>query len=142
MQMHGVIELDGSGITALVTNHRKLGMSVCEIRNGSRHMHGAGRGLEIAVTLHAIGVARGGETYRPAMLGVASGAIGRETLIGMVNGAVVAIETGLIFGPGAEGAAGKNVTRGAFSRKHGMRGRYLSGAVNMSVARDSVPGKP
>jgi hypothetical protein len=141
-QMHRVVELYRGGIAVQRTCGRKFRMipvKACDVLGKTRHTVGC---VEMGVTLDAIEIARRGQSQAPLMLLMTRRAIWSESLIRVVNRAVMARFAALIARLGTKIAGPLDVTCVALVRKHGVRGRNTPATVDVIVAKYCIPAKP
>lgn len=98
LKMDLVIEPDGAGIGGARAQHSKFWMARIEVANACGKFRRASSGLQVGVTLGAGAIAGIGKAKCTLMLDVAIGAGWGESLIGLMNGAVMASKAGLIGG--------------------------------------------
>jgi hypothetical protein len=140
--VNGVIELDRTGIRESRTKCCKFRMSGFEVRDAGGEIRHRMIRAEVGVTLRAVCIRRGRELHASPMLDVARRASGRENLIRMVNGPVVASEARSIVRLCTEKSGAHDVARAAILGEHGVRGRHGAGAVELVVVRYAVTHEP
>jgi hypothetical protein len=141
-QMDGMVELYGGGIAVRRTHGRKFGMISLKACDALRKMRRAAGGVQMSVALNATDVSRRCQSQSALVFLVARRAIWCEGLIRVVNRPLVARFAALVRRFGAELASLLQMAGIALSGKHDVRGGNAAAAVNLIVAKQSVPTKP
>ena len=142
LQVAVMIELNSSRIAVPAAQHGKFRMIALKAIDVARESRRAVARRQIRMALRAVRVARGRQSNRSAMIGVAGGARRRELLRRVMNGAVVAGEAFLVGDFLAEKSRLRDVARGALPGQHRVRGRQRARRINAPVAAHSVPREP
>jgi hypothetical protein len=140
--MHGMVELYGGGIAVRRTHGCKFGMIALEACDALGKMRRIPRRVQMSVALNATDVSRRRQSQSALMFLVARRAIRCEGLIRVMNRAIVAGFATLIRRFGAELASLLHMACITLSGKHGVRGGNAAAAVDVIVAKQSVPPKP
>ena len=119
-QVYRVIQLDRAGINAAGPQCCKFRMAAVETRYFCSEVRGGPAGVQIRVALRAADVRGYGQARMSAVFRMARGTGGRENLIRVMHGCVVAGIAALIAGPGAEHAGLRHVARAEPRREHRM----------------------
>src|SRR3984957_18358303 len=96
LQVQIVVELNGSRVAVLRSQHRELGMIAFKTADVADDTGGTPARGEIGVALRTVCIAGGGQPNCSPMIGVAGSARRRERLRCVMDGAVMARETFLI----------------------------------------------
>jgi hypothetical protein len=97
---------------------------------------------EVRVALRAVRVARGGQSNRSPMIGVAGSACGRELLRCVMHGAVVAREALLVVDLCFVKTKVGQMAGRTLLGENRVRGGQTSGGIQAAVASDAIPRNP
>jgi len=140
--MHGMVELYGGGIAVGRTHGRKFGMISVKACDALRKTRRTARRVQMSMALNATDVSRRRQSQSALVFLVARRAIRREGLIRVVNRTIVARFATLVRRFGAELASLLHMACITLSGKHGVRGGNAATAVDVIVAKQSVPTEP
>src|ERR1700728_2885850 len=140
--MYAVIEFYCAGINVSGAHSGKFRMAGIKSVDVPRVMSDCPGCVKICVALRATRVTRSRQSHGSAMLAMARGAIRRENLVRVVNGAVVASLAGAVAGLGAENGDLFHVAGAATFGQHGMARRHFAAAVYAVVASNREPPEP
>lgn len=140
--MHGMVELYGRGIAIRRTQGRKFGMISLKACDAFRKTRRPARGVQVSVALNATDVSRRRQSQSALVFLVARRAIRCEGLIRVVYRPIVARFAGLVRRFGAELASLLHMACITLSGKHEVRGGNPATAIDLIVAKQSVPTKP
>ncbi len=140
--MHGVIQLDRSGIAAPGAQRRKLGMARAEILDIAHELRGGAAGPQVCMALRAGGIGSGREARESSMLLVAGGTFRSKDLIGVMNRAVMAGKAGAVAGLRLKKPAISKWQASHFAASTACAGDIGPPLYTRLLPRKSVPGDP
>ena len=141
-QMYCVVQLNCAWINRPRPQRGKFRMRRAEAFDVVHELRGSPHRVQVRMALRAICVSRGCQEPVPSMLRVAGRTIGRENLIGMVNGAIVTGAAGLIVRFGAERASLLRVALAASSCEYRVPGGHFATAIHAIVVSKRCPCQP